>query len=215
MTIGREDRRQRLVDPRSGSWSSSSQDFVRLATLLFEQSELYARSIDGNCSPYGLAGIPVLFSAFRALLIEANTGIFGLCRRPGLLPELAAASSELKFFRSYYSVKEPFAVQLEVLWEVRNEMVHPSHMPAGTSHGTPEYLLVLREQGLLQSTNREDVDYNWVSQLQSHRLFTHAFATIESAADVVLSTHHPTKDAHDMHLQSYRQYREINSQVFP
>jgi hypothetical protein len=214
MNSGREDRKQRLINPRSGAWASSSQDYIRLATLIFEQSATYAKSIDNNCSLYSLAGVPVLFSAFRAVLVEANSGLFGRVIRRDLLSELAAAPNELNFFKKYYIPTQDLAVQLAIMYEVRNEMVHPSHMPAGTSHGTPSYLLALRDQGILQTTNRADGDYNWIAQLQSHRLFTHAFATIESVAEIVLSKHHSTEDTAAMHVASYARYRSISSRVF-
>src|SRR4051794_2295941 len=83
---GLASRRARLVEEHSGSWASSSQDFVYLAADLFGQSAKYAKEVNGNCSPYVLAGIPMLVSALRAFLIELYSGIFtGEMRKDALL----------------------------------------------------------------------------------------------------------------------------------
>ena len=88
MSDERKDRKARLTEYRSGSWASSSQDYIRHATKLFEHSASYARSIDGNCSPYALSGLPILLSALRAMLIEANSGMHGLGQNGNALKEL-------------------------------------------------------------------------------------------------------------------------------
>lgn len=62
------------MEDHSGAWGTSSQDFIHLANLLFEKSAAYAKHVDGNCSIYTWAGIPMLFSALRCLLVELNEG---------------------------------------------------------------------------------------------------------------------------------------------
>src|SRR5205823_3500865 len=122
-----------------GSFGSSSQDYVALATQLFAHSAAEAQgSSNGNRSTYTLAGIPVLFSAFRALLIEGNFGMFGTGRRPDVLTELGNGINECVVFGNHYDVTSDLENSLRTLAEVRNEIVHPTHLPAGTSHGTPE-----------------------------------------------------------------------------
>jgi hypothetical protein len=75
---GTKDRKERILNPKSGVSGSSSQDLVRLAFVLLCHSKEYAKQYDGNASIYTIAGVPVLFSALRALLIEVNTGMFGI-----------------------------------------------------------------------------------------------------------------------------------------
>lgn len=210
MKSGRTDRKDRLTDGRSGSWASSSQDYIRHATMLYEHSAAYARSVDGNCSPYALSGLPVLFSALRAMLIEANSGMYGLGRDEDALKELAETANEILFLAKKYHLSEEQTSHLALLYEARNEIIHPSHMPAGTSHGTPVNMIPLREIGLLQSTGTEESDYTWISQLQSHKLFQEAFAVIENVATIVLKEHHPAEDTLRLHVQSYARYREYD-----
>ncbi len=210
MNSGRKDRKGRLMDCRSGSWASSSQDYLRHATKLYEHSAAYARSIDGNCSPYALSGLPILFSALRAMLIEANSGMYGLGRDQQALNQLANAANEIPFLANKYRLCEEQTSYLSLLYEARNEIIHPSHMPAGTSHGTPFNMIRLRDLGLLQSTGTDNSDYTWISQLQSHKLFRGAFAVIEEVATIVLKEHHPVGETLTLHIQSYARYREYD-----
>lgn len=209
-TEGRKDRSARLTESRGGVWASSSQDYVHFAYLLFEQSALYAKSIDGNCSPYPLAGIPILCSTLRALLIEGNSGMYGAGKNLDLLSKLAGSVNEIAIFSEQYSISRSLREQLTLLSEVRNEIVHPSHMPVGTSHGTPSYLILLRKSGLLQSTGCEVGDYTWIAQLQSHRLFEHAFKTVEESASIILERHHVSVESRSSHIESYARYKSVN-----
>ena len=91
-----------MRENHSGSWGTSSQDFIYLAKLLYGHSAEYAkRCSDGNCSAYTPAGIPILFSALRCLLIELNADIFHMVapvdanRRPPRLRTAPSRSSTL------------------------------------------------------------------------------------------------------------------------
>jgi len=207
MTEGRNDRQGRLTENRPGSWGTSSQDFLHLAIDLFERSDEYAARFDGNISPYTLAGIPMLFSAFRCLLIELNAGIGLSGKKQEILKTLAGSPNDIAVFVNSYQPTDDLRHDLELLYEVRNEIIHPSHLPAGTPLNTPNYLSALRERGLLQSADRPDSDYIWLSQLQSHRLFHWSFKVIEAAAIAVL------KDAPswmaDGYRESYGRYKGI------
>jgi hypothetical protein len=185
-----------------------SQDYLRHATKLYEHSATYARSVDGNCSPYALSGLPILFSTLRAMLIEANSGMYGAGRDQEALKQLAHDTNEIPFLAKKYRLSEEQNSHLSLLYDARNEIIHPSHMPAGTSHGTPVNMVRLRELGLLQSTGTDNSDYTWISQLQSHQLFRWAFAAIEDATGIVLKEHHPVGESLTLHIQSYTRYRE-------
>ena len=205
----RRDRKERLTEFRSGAWASSSQDYLRLANDLFEQSFAYAKCFDGNVSPYPIAGIPLLVSTLRALLIEANSGMFGLDRDIDALTRLVNDQNEIGLVsEKYVGLGSGAAEELPLLYEVRNEVVHPAHMPAGTPRGTPVGMLRLKELGLLQSTGTDNGDYNWISQVQSHRLFCWAFSTIESVAAIILKKHHRDEEGFAFHMESYARYKE-------
>jgi hypothetical protein len=210
MSAARKDRKARLTESRSGSWGSSSQDYIRHATKLFEHSTSCARSGDGNCSAYTLSGLPILFSAIRAMLIESNSGMYGLGRDENALKRLGDDPNELHLIVEKYRLSGEHEFCLSLLYEVRNEIIHPAHMPAGTSHGTPVDMLRLRELDLLQSTCNDNSNYIWMAQLQSHRLFRWAFSTIEDVAAIILKEHHASQEDFIFHMQSYSKYKEYD-----
>lgn len=199
MTVGRNDRQGRLTENRPGSWGTSSQDLLYLAIDLFKLSNDYAARFDGNVSPYPLAGIPMLFSAFRCVLVELNAGIGSSDRKQAILKKLADSPNDISVFVETYQPADDLRHDLVLLYKVRNEIIHPSHLPAGTLLNTPEYLSALRTSGLLQSAGRPDSDYIWLSQLQSHRLFHWSFEVIEAAVIVAL------KDALSWMAEGYRE----------
>jgi hypothetical protein len=197
---GTSDRKDRILSPKSGAWGSSSQDLVRLSLLLMSDSKLYASKYDNNFSVYALAGIPVLFSALRALLIEVNAGMYGISRKPDRLQELAQSRNEIEYICKYYVCEAALIESLKLAYEIRNEIAHPSHMPAGTIDGTPEYLSILRDRGLLQ-------DGIWLSQLQSHRLFYWVAETIELVVNKILSNHYENEESKSNHLDTWSLFR--------
>ena len=187
---GLASRRARVHEHKSGSWGTSSQDFAQLARLLLAHSAQYAAGIpDRNCSPYSLAGIPMLFSALRCLLVELNGAALGTFPiRQEALDQLANSSNDVRVVLDRYALPDGVKRNLQLLLDVRHEIVHPAHRPGGEVNNTPEYLRELRERGLLQSTGK-DADYIWLSQLQSHRLFIWAFEVVRATAAALLQAH--------------------------
>ncbi len=204
----RKSRHSRVLEERSGTWGSSSQDFLHLANLLFEKSVAHAKQTDGNCSVYVLAGIPILFSALRCLLIELNAGMYSGLRNKNGLAELTVASNDIEIILRRYSIPADLKERLIFLLEIRNEIIHPAHRPE-EKNGTPAYLLPLRHAGLLQSTG-SDADYIWISQLQSHKLLTWAFATVRETVEILLSTHTIASFMANGLRKSYSRYEDIN-----
>lgn len=205
-TIGRTSRKSRVTENNNGTWGSSSQDFVRLAYLLFKSSKEYAEKCGGNCSPYSLAGIPVLLSALRALLIEVNTTMYGKADCPQRLERIV--KNEIAVLLNEYPIPAPHKLDLELLVEVRNEMVHPAHRPGPERNNTPEYLSpLLKEKRLLESTGM-DCDYLWINQLQSHRLFKWAFEIMEATVEIILGVHEFDADTSEGLRNSYSRYRD-------
>lgn len=148
--------------------------------------------------------------ALRAMLIEANSGMYGLCRDENALKERGATANEGHFLAKKYGLSEEQSTHLSLLYEVRNEIVHPAHMPAGTPHGTPVDMLRLRELGVLQSTSNDNGDYTWISQVRSHRLFRWAFSVVEEVATIILKEHHASVESFNLHIQSYTRHKEYD-----
>ena len=144
------------------------------------------------------------------MLIESNSGMYGLGRDENALKRLGDDPNELHFIAEKYRLRREHEFRLSLLYEVRNEIIHPAHMPAGTSHGTPVDMLRLRELGFLQSTSNDNNDYIWISQLQSHQLFRWAFSAIEDSAAIVLKEHHVSQEDFVFHMQSYTRYKEYD-----
>lgn len=214
MNEGRNDRKSRLIDPKSGTWASSSQDFVRLANLLYEQSINYAKQTDGNCSIYTLAGIPVLFSALRCVLIEMNTPLLPSAKNAGgpeKMKKLAESANDIRFLLDQYQdrISDGLKKKLELLVEVRNEIIHPAHLPSGAKHNTPTYLGPLRHEGILQSTGKES-DYVFIAQLQSHRLFRWAFEIAGEVVEIVITSHYGNNSIFQPMVESYSRYKELD-----
>lgn len=208
---GRESREQRARGGHSGTWASSSQDFARLANLLFAESARYARSTDGNCSIHALAGIPTLFSAMRCLLLELNAGLFSTSPpHRAILDELASAANDVQVVLKHYSLPSDLRRKLELLLQVRHEIVHPSHQPGPEPNNTPAYLTSLRDSGLLQSTGKA-TDYVWLAQLQSHRLFRWSFEVVSATVAVLVREHRVSQFAADGLRASYSEYLAIDA----
>jgi len=185
-TTGLESRRARLAEEHSGSWASSSQTFASFAMDLFEASADDAARVDGNCAPQALAGVPMLLSALRCFLVELYSGVFTGELQPKQLEALAKpTTTDLALLREE-GLPPAIAHRLELLIQVRHEIVHPAHRPGPERDGTPEYLRELKDAGLLQSTGK-DTDYVWISQLQSHRLFTWAAETMYLVIDFLIN----------------------------
>lgn len=207
---GRQSRRSRLVESKSGTWGSSSQDFVRLANLLYASSVRYSRHADGNCSIYTLCGIPVLFSALRCLLIELNDGMYGgAMNRANILRELAKPGNDITVILKHYPIPPELRHRLQLLLQIRHELTHPSHRPTGERSNTPVYLQPLRDERLLQSTEQES-DHIWLAQLQSHKLFTWAFETMRDTVDILIREHAITGLASDGLRASYSEYETLD-----
>lgn len=205
---GRASRDSRVSASHSGLWGTSSQDFVYLATLLYRHSAEYAKRFDGNCSAYTPAGIPILLSALRCLLIELNVDIHLTGRgNPEFLTKLASSSNDVTLIVKHYPIPPELRTRLEFLVQVRHEILHPAHRPSGDVGNTPSYLDPLRQEGLLQSTGT-DSDYIWLDQLKSHRLFRWGFETIKQTVAILVQVHLLPPEAAAGIITSYTNYEK-------
>jgi hypothetical protein len=134
---------------------------------LYQHSKQEATSLDGNWSRYVYAGLPMLLAALQALVVEYEflLNLRGFAKPPDVnKPE----------FTIKYKISGPLRERYDDLIELRNEVIHPVHVPTGTSDNWPSYLGRIKKAGLLNSTGDPKGDYILLSQLASHRLFTWA-----------------------------------------
>jgi len=178
---GRQSRSDRLNNLRSGVWGTSSADFAYLVRRLYKLSKQNADATDGNCSTFVYCGIPMLFSSIRCLMIEYESAA-----PIPKIPEALMHSGDILRMLQYYNVPSALRQEIWELSEIRNEIIHPAHMPAGTADNWPEYLRSVKEKGLLQSTGRSDSDYILLAQIASHRLFTWACRVVTDFAEIII-----------------------------
>ncbi|MCL5284263.1 MAG: hypothetical protein M1313_00650 [Nitrospirae bacterium] len=181
---GRRSREDRLKLESSGTWVSSSTDFTILLKLLYLQSKNYSKSVDGNCSPYVLCAIPMIFSALRCLMIEYES-----VSPPNrtALKVLTEPNDFLKML-DHYKVTGQLLKEANLLNEIRNEIVHPAHLPTGTPDNWPEYLQEIKKMGLLQSTGKVEADYAFFAQMSSHKLFSWACCVAQDIAACIVKS---------------------------
>ena len=151
----------------------------------------------------------MLFSALRCLLIELNDGMYGGPIRTGILRELADSGNDVGVLVEHYPIPAELQHQLQLLLQIRHEILHPSHRPSGEKSNTPAYLQPLRDERLLQSTEQES-DHIWLAQLQSHKLFTWAFETVRYTVDILIRDHAMTGLASDGLQASYSEYETLD-----
>lgn len=211
MATGRDSRKDRLTSSHAGVWFTSSQDYVVIATKLFAQSAVEAAVHRGNASAYVFSGLPMLFSALRALLIECNDDVYGVQKDRAALTRLANEQNELGLLRDNYHLSINLLEKLSLLYEIRNEIIHPAHRPSGAADSTPDYIRPLKALGALNTTNDPNSDYPWMFQLQSHRLFRLAFSVIEEVVSAILKTHGASDpEFRCPNLPTYAQYKHAD-----
>jgi len=121
----------------------------------------------------------MLLAALQALVVEYEHLL-----NPGG-PTVPADINRPEFVEQY-RIPENLASDLDDLIELRNEIMHPAHVPTGTSDNWPEYLRRVKNLGLLNSTGTPNGDYDLLGQIASHRLFEWAIGVTRSLYEVVI-----------------------------
>lgn len=182
--MARKDRRQRLEQRVSGAWGTISSDLAYLAKKLYGLSRAEAASSkDGNNSMFVYAGIPILVAALRSFIIEYES--IGILTPP---PPEVSSDDLVGLLRSRYGCNDGLLNDVQLLCEIRNEIVHPVPLPPGTPDNWPTYLHRIKEQGLLSSTGNPSGDYIMFGQMASQRLFTWAVKVTRSAFEAVANS---------------------------
>ena len=182
LLTGRKDRQRRLNEPRKGASASSHVDFLVLACRLLESSTEHASQLNNNVSPYVLAGIPILIAMLRALLIDCE--ILSMKAKPDL--ECLKKDGDIRTILERFDISGDLRRDAEFLVEIRNEIIHPTHISIGSADNWPDYLRFIKDQGLLNTTGKMESDYDFFHQLNSHRLFQWSFKVSREIAQIIL-----------------------------
>jgi hypothetical protein len=162
---GYRDRQKRLNDRNPGSWATSSQDYLFVVSKLYALSWREAkRSANENWSAYAYAGIPLLVSSIHAFIVEYEN----IAQPKSDLQKILDLPATLE---RRYGITGSLLEDFKDLYEVRNELIHPAHLPPGTPDNWPEYLRRIKDLGLLNTTGGPDGDHHLLGQIASHRLF--------------------------------------------
>ena len=186
--LGRQDRDRRAIEqPRSGRAASHVDFLVLTEQLLHHSKERFKRS--NNHSPYVLAGIPILLSMIRALVIDCET----------MSPNKAdiaflTKGKDIQIILDRYDIEGELRENAEYLIELRHEIIHPMHISITTKDHWPDYLRTLKDKGLLNSSGQESGDYDFFWQMQSHKLFVWAHNVTWEIATQIIARYIKTAD---------------------
>lgn len=175
-----KDRKERLLTPKIGSRGSQSTTFIMLLDDLITHAINDAKSRDGNITTYSLAIIPMLFSAFRCFIIETASFI-DLDQK--LLNKQTSGSDFVKTLK-HFNINKKLLKDSELLQHIRHEIMHPANMPTGTDDNLPDYLRVLKENALLNSTK----NYDLLEQICSLKLIAWACTLMSEVVDQIVLT---------------------------
>lgn len=186
---GRKDRKGRLDANRSGVSICTSQEIMCVVKKLFKHSA-FELTDTPNFSEYTIAAIPLVFSSLRCLSIEHSYF------HPQDDEALSAMknSEDFKALLEHYKIEGSPKSDAELLYEVRNEILHATFLPTGTPDHWPDYLRELKEKGILLSTPDDgERHYAMYHQICSHQLFEFAFQVSHNIAKAIV-TSHPEKE---------------------
>ena len=186
--MSRKERENRILNPKGGWSETSSTDFFFLVDRLHELATQEADSLDGNTTSYTWAALPMLLSGLDALMLEQEA-MFLNQRKEDRLETLISSSPLPEKFAVLYGTSGELLQDLGALVELRNEIIHPAHLPLGTRDNWPDYLRCVKDLGVVQSTGDPNADYLMLGQMKSLRLLRWALEVVARLKEVVLRHH--------------------------
>lgn len=230
--MGRPDREDRLVNPKRGAWGSFSVDLLLTAKLMLAAS---LEDRIGNADPpagnhmskHVVGSTVLLIAGFESWI---NETLAHLSTYDPSLRELGNASL-LKKYRGSCAWSGGGSIpltdvatlaqaqgldfdqttrNLELVIEVRNEIVHPMPFPTGTQWNVPGNLLPLHEMGLLISTGQPNSDYLFSDKLRSYALGYWCWEVVDTCAYLLVEHLRPDQHA-AWTAQNFSAYRDLRS----
>ena len=187
----RKDRTERLQQSKGGWAGTISTDFFHLVYKLCERARAEAESLDGNTSSYVWAALPILLSGLSATMVEQEA-MFLHQRSPDRVQVLTGKLPLTKQFVELYELSGELLDDFKILVELRNEIIHPAHLPTGTPDNWPDSLRAFKQRGLLNSTGDLRTDYLMLEQMKSLRMLEWALSVVGRLRSIVLNKHGQT-----------------------
>ena len=207
--MGRVERENRLVNPKSGPWGSFSTDLLLTAKLMLASS---VEDRKGNADPppcnhmsKHIVGSTVLLIAgleswLHETIAHLSTTYDPPLRQLSKVPllekykELCAwggaghiSLTDVEILAQAQGLDfNRTTDNLKLVIEVRNEIVHPMPLPLGTPSNVPTNLLPLHEMGLLISTGQPNSDFAFSDKLRSYALGYWCWEVVETCVHLIV-----------------------------
>lgn len=174
----RKQREDRIRNRRNGGWGTTSSTYFYVVHQVFGESDKASHRDPEQRSVWVYAGIPVLLAGVESYLIQHQH----LLKDSSGMKVLAGVDP-LKEVLTFYALPAELQTDMEVLIEIRNQIVHPSPLPFGQPEW-PASLKRLHDLKLIEG-NTPESGTDALAMLGSHRVFEWAVERCAQALDLV------------------------------
>jgi len=173
----REQREFRLTNHQAGFWGTSSADYFHAVDLVFQES----KKVGAGVSHWVYAGLPVLMAGVEAVLIEHQHML-----RDNSTDTVVAGVDPIQKVLNQYPLPGELRQDVLALIEIRNQVIHPAHVPFGRPEW-PGSVQRLRDRKVLDG-NTPQSGGDVLVLLASHRLFEWAVRRCAEVVTIVAET---------------------------
>jgi hypothetical protein len=207
----RKVRRSQFLKREAGSYMHLSYPLVRSALSNLELSlqdrrEPVFREADNHYSHHGVGSIVMLVSGFDSLLNEI------IDRLGDKLRDLAVKPITSRYYEipwRHIGQRVPANKDLDLLMDIRHEVVHGLPRVINESHNVPVWLSGLQERGLFVTAPGGDFALGW--KIGSYKVCYWAWETISFATKSLLNTVDEARMAVQMTVDEMERFREVCS----
>lgn len=173
----RAQREFRLTYHQTGLWGTNSTDYFHAVDLVFQES----KKVGAGVSRWVLAGLPVLMAGVEAVLIEHQHML-----RDNSADTIVAGVDPIHKVLRQYLLPDELSRDILALIEIRNQVIHPAHVPFGRPEW-PVSVKHLRDRNVLDG-NTPQSGGDVLALLESHRLFEWAVRRCAEVVTIVAET---------------------------
>jgi hypothetical protein len=202
-----KDSRRCRLKPNRGRWTILSEDF---GCLIHNELKISCERNNINCKNYvPVFTIPMLFSFLRSFSIEVeNFRELEYGYKSSLLIKLESSSSnDALLICGYYHIPKEIIKKMELLTQIRNEIIHPSPYPENGSN-LPEYLYKLKELNILWEPSSYFLVHNILDYFCSHELLKWGVTIVLDISEIMLQQAGDIAFIKDMHKQLFEELRK-------